>query len=260
MIEKNVSRLNAYFLDYPISFYYDGKVVHVKEEIDYYFSSNPTLRDMLKWKYHMTFGNGKKWYLNEEGMNLISKQLLKFKPTLSAEHLRRKVHFYINSISDEGLKEGTKNVLKNLPEFFENPASMKRHHFYKYGLLEHSLQVVEYALSIYKTSDQKEIINRNILIVGGLLHDIGKCHVYDINGEVNRPSDIMLEQDHIFHGGVLIEKYLKAESLSEDYKNHILHIIVSHHMLKEWGSPVSPKTLEAWMISSCDGISSKIGG
>ncbi len=260
MIDINVARLNEYYENIPISFYFDGTSIIINEEISFFLSSNPALKETLKYKYNMTFGNGKKWYISKEGMDRLSRQLLKLQTTLSIDHLKRKLYFYINSISNIPLQQAIKNIFAEIPEFLTNPASMRRHHSYKHGLIEHSIQVVEYALAAWKISEQKKLIDRDVLIAGGLLHDIGKSHVYEINGTVNTPSSIMLEQDHLLHGAILVERYLKAEDLSDELKDKILHIIASHHTLKEWGSPVSPKTLEAWIITSCDNLSAKIGG
>jgi len=41
--------------------------------------------------------------------------------------------------------------------------------------------------------------------------------------------------------------------------DNILHIIASHHNLKEWGSPIQPNSIEAWIIHYAENISAKIG-
>lgn len=61
------------------------------------------------------------------------------------------------------------------------PSSRRHHHNFLGGNLHHSLQVVEFASS-WKQFDQP--IERDLLIVGGLLHDLGKVAVYRADGSL----------------------------------------------------------------------------
>ncbi len=37
-------------------------------------------------------------------------------------------------------------------------------------------------------------------------------------------------------------------------REHLLHLIASHHGQKEYGAPVTPRTPEAWMLHHIDNI------
>ena len=65
--------------------------------------------------------------------------------------------------------------------FLTSPAAMDIHHAYQNGLIEHSLKVTELSLKLYKTYSEEEVyINKDIIIAGALLHDIGKIEEYVI--------------------------------------------------------------------------------
>lgn len=261
-LEENIRRLNIHYLNIPISFIEEDSRIVVIEEIAYYLSQNPELKEILKWKYKMRFGADKKWSIGKEGIMILSSRIIKLSPSYLFQDLKNKLDFYINMIDDVPLREGVKNVFEYLPESFTMPGSMRKHHSYKYGLIEHLIQTVEFSLKIAEISDVQEYVNIDILIAGALLHDIGKCHSYEVTDIAYLPSNTMVMQDHIIHGITLVEKYLKPLSnhINPLFKDAIFHIIASHHGVKEYGSPIEPKSLEAMIICSQDGLSARIGG
>jgi len=94
----------------------------------------------------------------------------------------------------------------------------------------------------------------DVLIAGAILHDIGKIHCYDYNLRNIDITDLFLKHEHIIHGVKLATQFVKSIKL-----DNILHIIASHHNLKEWGSPVKPHCIEAWIVHYADNISGKLG-
>ena len=65
----------------------------------------------------------------------------------------------------------------------------------------------------------------------------------------------MRARDHIVQGVKLVTSFIQSEKLDS-----IIHIVANHHAEKNWGSPVQPRTPEAWMIHTMDNLSSKIMG
>jgi len=94
----------------------------------------------------------------------------------------------------------------------------------------------------------------DILIAGAILHAIGKIYCYDYNPRNINITDILLKHEHVIQGVKLATKFIRPRNIDS-----ILHIIASHHNLKEWGSPVKPNSIEAWIIHYADNISGKIG-
>lgn len=142
-------------------------------------------------------------------------------------------------------------------KFIQAPAAKKHHHNYKGGLLAHTNEVVEICKSISNIYDD---IDRDLLITGAILHDIGKIETYDYDSEIidmNREG-IML--DHLFIGGCIVKEKMNHLNISDNTKISLLHLLLSHHGKLDlgWGSAVDPKTVEAVALHQADDMSAKI--
>ncbi|MDO4219426.1 MAG: HD domain-containing protein [Synergistaceae bacterium] len=137
-------------------------------------------------------------------------------------------------------------------DFFYWPAATGYHHAYAAGLLEHTVSVTDLALNMAKTLEESGyVINKNIVIAGALFHDIGKLRAYRMTSvpEVTVGGVVL---DHIALGYEMIARLADEFGLEEKTKLHLLHIILSHHGQRDFGSPVVPGTPEAMVISSSD--------
>jgi len=176
---------------------------------------------------------------------------------LDSNQLINKLKKYIDMINNEELKNSLNTIFfdSNLSNSYKNsPAAMSIHHAYKHGLLEHSLSVLNISLKICENYDYN--LNKDILIAGSLLHDIGKIKEYKITKSGIDKTDLGEMIGHMNIGITLLEPFLST--VNEDIKNHIYHIILSHHGEIEYGSPVLPKTMEAMIIHFADNIDSKL--
>jgi 3'-5' exoribonuclease len=142
-------------------------------------------------------------------------------------------------------------------------AATTMHQAYRYGLYEHSVQVADIA---FQAADMWcPEANLDIVVVAGLLHDIGKIVEYD-----DPMTRQMTTVGRLFGNTTL--SYVMARDLFKDSNElvgkvfdrelvyGILHAILAHHGRKEWGSPVEPQTIEALLVHQADQFSSRIGG
>lgn len=65
---------------------------------------------------------------------------------------------------------------------------------------------------------------------------------------------LFIQHEHIIQGVKIVSQNIILIKLDD-----IIHIIASHHNLKEWGSPAKPNSIEAWIIHYAENISRKIG-
>lgn len=158
-------------------------------------------------------------------------------------------------------------------------SSGKRHHGRTRGLIEHTYEVVKLCLNNALLYEGQ--INTKILYLAALFHDFGKLWDYimviDCNGvKMSYSYDVMPEinYDHHFitweksphnreihHISRSAIEWSKAVEKFPEYKSieyPVLHCILSHHGLREFGSPVFPKTKEAWLLHLCDGMSARL--
>ena len=134
--------------------------------------------------------------------------------------------------------------------FYECPAAIRRHHEYLGGLCEHSLETVRIALNLVETMPRTEI-NRDMVIAGAVLHDIGKIFCFDKVGYGYVPNDTYNLIEHITMGIMFIDEYKSL--ISESQLLQLSHIIQSNHGI--YGDVV-PLTAEAWLVNQADGASS----
>ncbi len=144
-----------------------------------------------------------------------------------------------------------------LAQYRVAPAAKGMHHVYLGGLLEHSLAVAKLVDVMVPLYDG---LNRDLLIVGALLHDIGKvremtylrCFDYSDEGKLIGHITIGVE--------MLQERISKLPGFPAELAMLLKHMILSHHGQYEYGSPKRPKTLEATILSYLDDLDSKING
>ncbi|MGM0641158.1 MAG: 3'-5' exoribonuclease YhaM family protein [Thermotogota bacterium] len=176
----------------------------------------------------------------------------------SINNLMEKLKSLIEQIEDIKLKEILKNILLNSlvsKQYQKAPAAMSIHHAYKHGLLDHSLNVTELSLKISENYNDYKV-NKDILIAGSLLHDIGKIKEYKTTKAGIDKTEVGEMIGHMNLGISILESFF--ENISEEIKNHIYHIILSHHGELEYGSPILPKTMESMIVHFADNIDSKL--
>ena len=138
------------------------------------------------------------------------------------------------------------------------PGAITIHHAYMNGLIEHTVSMTIGALDFAKHYDSFKVkINHDLIIAGGLLHDIGKLEAYNLNPtpQITLDGNVI---DHIVLGYNMFRKFAELENLDDDLTRALGHIIISHHGLREYGSPVLPATPEAIIVSAADDLDFKM--
>lgn len=135
-------------------------------------------------------------------------------------------------------------------------AAKSMHHNLYGGLLYHMYRMGKNA---DLQCDIYPMLNRDLLICGVYLHDIGKLQELDTS--IMGSADYTLTGSllgHLYLGMNLVEEYTLRFKLPEELKLQLLHMIASHHGKQEYGALVVPKTLEAEMLHFLDMIDSKM--
>lgn len=148
--------------------------------------------------------------------------------------------------------------------FLTAPAAKHNHHAYLHGLGEHSIEVAEMALGLAGTRAYSELIDRDAIVAGSLLHDVGKVEEYEWEGTPIGISRRGRLRSHVSRGAEIVacavqDTYsLRAGTVSAADVLHVQHVIESHHGQREWGAPTPPRTLEAMLIHIADLASSRL--
>lgn len=161
----------------------------------------------------------------------------------------------LDAVTDAGIRTLLARIVADHGERLKVwPAAQQVHHAYRSGLLEHVLQVARTADALAEIYGA----NRDLVFAGALLHDIGK--LYEI--EYDRAPSYSFEGNlvgHIALGLMMVrEAAIGLASLSERTRTLVEHLVASHHGSQEFGSPVVPMSVEAFILAAADDLDAKI--
>ncbi len=173
------------------------------------------------------------------------------------------------SIQDPRLKEVSMLFLKKFGNKLKRTAAAKKNHHARCGgLVEHVAQMMRSADALCKVYTNW---NRDLLLAGVLFHDCGKLweNTYapesfvqqtTLIGELTSHIPLGMEILNRLWGELLASPTFADKSLQPDQATcrlHLLHLIASHHGQLDYGSPVYPKTPEAFALHFIDNIDAK---
>ena len=173
--------------------------------------------------------------------------------------LYNEVTDYIKSVSHPKLRAVLEGILVHDPArvsaFKSHSAAKQMHHAYMGGLLEHTLNVVQ--ICDYMSSRYKHV-NRDLLITGALLHDIGK--IYELSAmPMNDYTDDGQMLGHITIAVEMIANEVrKIDDFPHELASLLKHAILAHHGEYEYGSPKLPATIEAFLLHCADNMDAKL--
>lgn len=169
-----------------------------------------------------------------------------------AEDMEAELKNWISQVEDPDYKRLLDCVFGNtvfMDRFRLAPSAVSMHQAYLGGLMDHTLCVTRNAVTM---AENYPAANRDLLITGALLHDMGKVVEFTYDRKIAY-SDAGRLLGHISMGNAAIEVY--CHNLPDfPIKKKILlqHLILSHHGSLEYGSPRCPATLEALLLHHAD--------
>ena len=230
---------------------------------------------------YRSFENGD--YVRVEGttqlfqgaLQLIATRLVKLEPsevneddftpvaTVQVDKLVVRLGEILRQAADPQLRSLAECFLLDEPlmaKFTRAPAAVKHHHAYHGGLLEHTVNLMEVVLRVAPCYPQ---IDRDLLVMGALLHDMAKIDELSYERELAYSDEGQLVGHLVMGIRLLEEKVQEAEKLSgepisEETVLRLKHMIVSHHGEYGFGSPKLPMTLEAIALYCLDLLDAKV--
>ena len=170
-------------------------------------------------------------------------ELITITNEIQAPHIKQII---LDSLQDEEIKT---LILKA-------PAAKSIHHAKRGGLIEHIVSICK----VMKTlAAHYTYLNYDLLVFGAIFHDLGKVWELEINREQIQYTHKGRLLGHMQLACELIDK--KSQRIlgfPEDLREILKHIILSHHGKLEYGSPVRPYIMEAFVVASIDELDSKM--
>lgn len=166
---------------------------------------------------------------------------------------------YVDSIENSYLKKLANMYFREdrelIDKFMKHSAAKSVHHGFIGGLMEHTLSVTRFCDYLAK---QYRFLRRDLMIMGGLFHDIGKLEeltAFPANDYTNVGQLI----GHIVTGTIMLSKSIdKIEGFPDDLRTEFLHCILAHHGELEYGSPKKPAMAEALALNIADSADAKL--
>jgi len=178
-------------------------------------------------------------------------------------HLETRLREILMEIAEGPLRSLMECFLNDealMQKFAASPAGTKAHHAYCGGLLEHVTNMAEVVLRV---ADLFPGVNRDLLLAGVFLHDIGKTR------ELNPDNMAAYTEEGQLIGHLVIGVEMLNDKIAETVRQldqpfpeemalRLKHMLLSHHGLYEFGSPRLPMTPEAIALHYIDNLDAKL--
>ena len=162
------------------------------------------------------------------------------------------------AFKDSDFKAITTAILNEKKDLLINcPAAFKLHHAMIGGLMLHTMSIVRMAEEICRIYPN---INKDLLLAGAILHDVAKTWEFSL-GKTGLVKGYSTEGEligHLVKGAMYVEEAGKKLNISREKTVLLEHMILSHHGVPEYGSPVRPMFLEAEILSALDTLDAEI--
>lgn len=162
------------------------------------------------------------------------------------------------AFKDPDFKAITTTILNEKKDLLINcPAAFKLHHAMIGGLMLHTMSIVRMAEEICRIYPN---INKDLLLAGAILHDVAKTWEFSL-GKTGLVKGYSTEGEligHLVKGAMYVEEAGKKLNIGREKTVLLEHMILSHHGVPEYGSPVRPMFLEAEILSALDTLDAEI--
>jgi 3'-5' exoribonuclease len=174
------------------------------------------------------------------------------------DEMLAEIRGYIDQVENvhlHALLEAFFNDPKFVEQFVLVPAGARVHHAYLGGLLEHTVLMCRAARTF---TDIYQELDRGLLMTGIILHDIGKINEYVYDIAIDHTYDGRL-LGHLVMGCQMVEERIVGiKDFPDELSRMIRHIILAHHGQLDFGSPKTPKFVEAFVVYALDYLDSRI--
>lgn len=217
--------------------------------------------DFVHVKGKLNLFQGKKQFIVQEiakiAKNSIDLNDYTYKAQIPVQKMYDDLLDIVQGLDDYYIRTLLLSVIKNediAKRLKKWPAGKSIHHAYEGGLLEHILSCSQIALFL---SPRYEC-NFNYVLAGCILHDL--CKIYELSEPTQADyTDEGKLVGHLVKGVELLDRFsYKINGFPHIMRNHLKHILLSHHGEYMFGSPKIPQTSEAMLVHLIDLLDSKM--
>jgi 3'-5' exoribonuclease len=183
--------------------------------------------------------------------------------TADIDTLRGELAALLGTVRAQPLRLLVDEVLADadlMAAFARSPAGVKQHHAYTGGLLAHVVNLLRLADRVAPLYPD---LDRDLLLVGVLVHDIGKTLELESERGFSY-TDAGQLLGHVLLGLELVEEKIRAieqrtgVAFDPETEVRVKHMIASHHGEYAFGAPKLPMTLEAIALHHLDQLDARM--
>ena len=137
------------------------------------------------------------------------------------------------------------------------PAAKQMHHAERSGLLHHMTTMLRAANAIMTVYPR---LNASLLTAGVIVHDLAKIDEMDADA-LGLVADYSVDGKllgHIVRGVVNIQSAAEKTGASPAKALLLQHMVLSHHGIPDYGSPIAPKFPEAEVLNMIDTLDARL--
>src|SRR6202045_914707 len=180
------------------------------------------------------------------------------KTTKNIDELWQTLTEYVASFQNPHLKALIEAFMADpdiAPAYRNAPAAKTLHHAYIGGLLDHVVSLLRSCDLVCRNYPQ---VNRDLVLSGAFLHDVGKIHELTYNRSFSYSTRGQLLGHMVIELEMLHRKIAEVPGFPDELKTLLEHLIISHHGHYEFGSPKLPMFPEALLLHYMDDLDSKM--
>lgn len=179
-------------------------------------------------------------------------------PKRNMEEMTKELHSQINSVQNSEIKKILEKIFVQDKEFLDkfkaHPGAIEIHHNWRGGLLQHSLEIARFC-DLSKQMFPE--LDRDLMIAGALLHDIGKVEEIAVTSRIKGTRKGQLK-GHTALSYRIVANVMEELGISEETRDKVSHIILSHLGKMEYGAAKEPMFSEAVAVHFADEMSAKL--
>ena len=228
-----------------------------------FFSTN----SIIKVRAEVNEYRGNKQLIIKKYREEYSLDISEFIPTthINIEDEYNHILSIINDFENDTLKTICKMLItENADNIKKIGAAKVHHHSIVGGWLEHTSTMLKNGIALVAPYNNN--INKELLLAGIILHDIGKLREFKYS-QYGVIEDYTMQGEllgHITIGISMITecmirlRYETRKQFDENIVILLQHLLLTHHGQPEYGSPKYPMTKEAELLSSLDMLDTKM--
>lgn len=217
--------------------------IHVKGKVVFFQNALQLHIDQIRVAQEGEYDKEEYVPLSSQGIEEMYGELTGYIKSIKHTQLRKLAESFF--IEDQEFKK----------TFLRHSAAKSVHHSFQGGLLEHTLSVVKVCDFMSKNYP---IINRDLLLVAAMFHDIGKTEEISCFPENDYTDDGQL-LGHIMIGVEMVGARIREmKGFPPVVASQLKHCLIAHHGTLEYGSPKRPATVEALSLSLADQMDARM--